>query len=66
MNTLITKTKSAIATAALFTFGAVMAGFGLATVGVLALFALVALGLAMLAAPFLTMSQPADEDTPAA
>ena len=62
MNTLITKTKSALSAAALFTFGAVMAGLGLATVGLLVFFALVAIGVAMQAAPFLAMAQPDEED----
>ncbi|WP_377192864.1 hypothetical protein [Ruegeria meonggei] len=66
MNTLITKTKSALSAAALFTFGAVMTGLGLATVGLLALFALVAIGMTMFAAPFLATAQPAAEDAAAA
>ncbi|MEO1637917.1 MAG: hypothetical protein AAFU41_01555 [Pseudomonadota bacterium] len=65
MNTLITKIKSAISTAALLIFGAVMAGLGLATVGLLALFALVTIGMALLAAPFVALSQPAADETAA-
>ena len=66
MNTLITKTKSALSAAALFTIGATMAGLGLATVGVLALLGLVAIGAAMLTAPFLAMAQPGTKDAVAA
>ncbi|WP_299700366.1 hypothetical protein [uncultured Tateyamaria sp.] len=66
MNALITKTKSALSAAALFAFGAAMAGLGLAAVSLLAIFALVAIGAAILATPFLAITQPTEEDTAAA
>ena len=52
MNTMINKAASAVSGVALFAIGCVMAGMGLAVVSVLALFALVAVGLAIVAAPF--------------
>ena len=66
MNTLITKAKSTLSAAALFIFGVVMAGLGLATVGLLAVFALIAIGMAMLTAPFLAMTQSDEKDGTAA
>ncbi|WP_299770322.1 hypothetical protein [uncultured Tateyamaria sp.] len=66
MNALITKTKSALSAAALFAFGAAMAGLGLAAVSLLAIFALVAIGAAILTTPFLAITQPTEEDTAAA
>jgi len=62
MNTLISKTTTALSTAALFAIGTVMALLGLSVVGVLALFALFTVGLAFLAAPFLGALQPASEE----
>ncbi len=63
MNALITKTKSALSAAALFAFGAAMAGLGLAAVSLLAIFAI---GAAILTTPFLAITQPTEEDTAAA
>ena len=63
MKNLINKATSTLSGIVLFAFGCVMAGLGLATVGVLALFALAAVGLSLLAAPFVSQTQPAAEET---
>lgn len=62
MNTLLTKAASAISGVALFCVGCLMAGLGLSVVALLALFALAAAGLALLAAPFVALAQPATRD----
>jgi hypothetical protein len=62
MNTLITKLTSAISGAVLFAAGCVMAGLGFALVAMLAVFGFVALGVALLATPFLGWSQPHPSD----
>lgn len=60
MNTLTNKTKSAVSTIALFAIGSVMAVLGFAVMGSLALFAVFAIGLALLAAPFVGMAQQSE------
>jgi hypothetical protein len=57
MKTLITKAKSIISGGALFACGCVMAGIGLAVMSLLALFALFAVGVALLAAPFVALGR---------
>lgn len=54
MTTLIAKLKSAVSTAVLFAAGIFMIGLGFAFVGTIALFGLVALGIAMAASLFVT------------
>ncbi len=66
MNTLFIKFKSAVSGIALFSLGCAMAGMGLVVVALLALFALVSVGAALLASPFIAMAQStadAEEDT---
>ena len=58
MKTLINKLTSTVSDVVLFTAGLVMAGLGLAFVGTLAMFALIAVGIALLVSPFLRLSQP--------
>jgi len=62
MTNLITKLKSAVSNIALFGVTIVMAGLGFALMGTLAMFALVAMGVALIAAPFLQSSQPCGND----
>jgi hypothetical protein len=62
MKNLINKATSLMSGAALFAFGVVMAGIGLATISVLALLALTAVGMALLAAPFAAMAQTSEVD----
>lgn len=62
MKNLINKATSHVSGAALFAFRVVMAGIGLATISVLALLALTAVGVALLAAPFATMAQTREAD----
>jgi predicted exporter len=59
MTNLITKLTTALSNTVLFTGAIVMVGVGFAAVGTLALFALVAVGVAMLTAPFVTPDRPA-------
>ena len=63
MNTLINKTTSALSSVVLFACGCVMAGLGLAVVGVLAVFAFAAIGLALLASPFVALAQAPQSET---
>lgn len=58
MTTLKTKLTNALSTTVLVAATVVMAGLGFAVIGTLALFALVAVGVAMIAAPFARMTQP--------
>jgi hypothetical protein len=60
MKNLINKATSLVSGAVLFAFGVVMAGLGLATLGVLGLFALSTVGVALLASPFVTLTQTRD------
>ena len=62
MENVINKITTALSTTALFVLGGVMAGLGLAAIGVLALFAFIAMGIGLLAAPFLAAQHPHRED----
>ncbi|MEJ8561603.1 hypothetical protein QTO30_10510 [Yoonia sp. GPGPB17] len=62
MKNLINKTTSILSGVVLFAFGCVMAGLGFAVVGVLALFALAAIGIAILTAPFVAMSRHTNDE----
>ncbi|WP_375279824.1 hypothetical protein [Pseudooctadecabacter sp.] len=64
MTTLMSKFKSAVSTTVVCAAGVVMMGLGFALVGTLALFGLVAIGIALLAAPFVapTLQASADAD----
>jgi hypothetical protein len=62
MTTLINKFTSALSNAVLFAAAIAMAGLGFAVVGTLALFAMMAVGVAMIAAPFVRQPQPATDD----
>lgn len=57
MTKLFNKVSHAISGAILFVLGCAMAGLGLMVMGFLALFALAAMGLAVIAAPFVAMAQ---------
>lgn len=61
MTNLINKISTALSNTVLFAAAVVMAGLGFAVVGTLALFALLAIGVAMIAAPF-AKSQPQPND----
>lgn len=63
MKNLINTITSTVAGFGLFCVACVMAGIGLAVVGLLAMFAIAAAGLALLATPLLTFLQPRDADT---
>jgi len=64
MKTLINKLIAALSSAVLFAAAIAMAGLGLVFLGTLAVFGFLALGVALLAAPFLRLSQePRDADT---
>ncbi len=63
MKNLMNSIASAVSGAALFAFGCVMVGLGFAAVSTLALFALAAVGVAMLAYPFVAMAQSPASDT---
>jgi hypothetical protein len=65
MTTLINKFTSAVSNAVLFAAAFLMVGLGFAFVGTLALFALIAVGVAMIASPFITLAQPAAADADA-
>ena len=58
MTNLLNKLRSALSNTALFGAAIFMAGLGFAVVGTLAQFALMAVGVAMLAAPFVGQAQP--------
>ena len=62
MNTLFNKIASALSGVVVFFAACVMAGIGFAALGILALFALVAVGVALLAAPFAKAEQPEADD----
>ena len=63
MNDLVNKFTSALSGIALFSIGCAMALLGFVLVGILALFAFVSVGLAILASPFVAMAR-APEDAP--
>ncbi len=65
MTNLINKLANALTNIVLFAAAVVMAGIGFAVVGTLALFGLLAIGVAMIAAPFVTNEQPADAEVSA-
>ncbi|MEL7345080.1 MAG: hypothetical protein AAFN59_09510 [Pseudomonadota bacterium] len=54
MTNLIKKLSAALSNTVLFAAAIIMAGLGFAVVGTLALFALVAFGIALIAAPFVS------------
>lgn len=62
MKTLINKMTATLSNVVLFVAAAVMAGLGFAVLGALALFALLAMGVALIAAPFAALAHPAEAD----
>ena len=64
MKSLINKALSAVSTIILFAAGCIMAGLGFAVIAALGVFALIAVGVALLASPFAGSMQPAS-DAPA-
>lgn len=62
MTNLINKLKSAVSTAVLFAAAIFMVGLGFAFIGTIALFGLVAVGVAMIASAFVTAPVPASTD----
>ena len=62
MTTLINTITTAISNTVLFAAAIVMAGLGFVFVGTLALFALMAVGVAMIASPFVALAVPAPAD----
>ncbi len=62
MKTLINKITAAVAGAVLFAAAVAMAGLGFMVLGALALFGCLALGLALLAAPFAQLSEKMSRD----
>lgn len=58
MTNLTNKLTTAASNAVLFTAGLVLAGLGFAIVGSVALFALMAVGVALVAAPFIAQEKP--------
>lgn len=63
MTNLIAKIKSVVSATALLATTIVMGGLGFAFVGMLALFALITLGVALIAAPFVALRPVAGQDT---
>jgi membrane protein implicated in regulation of membrane protease activity len=63
MTNLINTLTSAISNTVLFTAAVIMAGLGFVFVGTLALFALLAIGVAMIASPFVARAEAASDDT---
>ena len=57
MKSLLNKVASTVAGVVLFCLGCVMAGLGLSVVALLAMFAMAAAGLAILASPFITLTE---------
>jgi hypothetical protein len=62
MKNLIATLTSAVSKTVLFTAAVVMVGLSFALVGTLALFALIAAGIGMIAAPFAVRAQAASTD----
>lgn len=58
MKTLINKVTTAISGAVLFAAALAMAGLGFAMIALLAFFAFIAIGVALLAAPFAPAAEP--------
>lgn len=65
MTNLINKLSTALSNIFLFAAAVVIAGLGFAVVSTLALFALLAVAVAMIAAPFATLQQPVDAEATA-
>ena len=63
MNTIVNKIATTVSSVVLFAAACVMAGLGFAVVATLAFFALIAVGLTLLAAPFVGLSQNASNET---
>lgn len=63
MTNLMNKLTSALSNTVLFAATVLMAGLGFAVVGTLALFALMAVGVALIAAPFVAQPSQTDADT---
>ena len=61
MKSLMNKATTAISGLVMFLVACAMAGLGFALIGMLAFFAIVAVGLALVASPF--VATPNDEDT---
>ena len=61
MTTLINKITTAVSGAVLFAAAIAMAGLGFAVIATLALFAFLAVGIALLAAPFANTASQEDE-----
>ncbi|MCK0142768.1 hypothetical protein [Aliiroseovarius sp. F20344] len=57
MNTLINKITAAVSGAVLFVAAIAMAGLGFAVIGALAMFALIGIGIALIAAPFANLTR---------
>lgn len=66
MNTLINKTKAALSNIVLIASACVMAGLGFAVVATLAISGLIAVGVALAVAPFMTTADAQDEQAVAA
>lgn len=62
MKALLTRITSAAAAGFVLLIGAAMAGLGLTVMAVLALFAMAAFGFALIAAPFLRVPEPGQND----
>lgn len=58
MKTLINKMTTALSGAVLFAAAIAMAGLGFAVIATLAIFAVFAIGVALIAAPFVPVAQP--------
>ncbi|MDD9922913.1 MAG: hypothetical protein OXQ92_11640 [Boseongicola sp.] len=56
MTTLINTTKNAVSNVVLFAASALMAGLGIAVIATLAVFAFFAMGIALIAAPFVGLA----------
>lgn len=65
MTNLMTKLTATVSSTVLFAAAVVMAGLSFAVVGTLALFALMAVGIALIAAPFVKMAEAAPADAKA-
>lgn len=63
MTTLLNKITQTVSSFALFCIGGVMALIGFATIMTLALFAMLAAGVALLAAPFVVRAAQREDDT---
>lgn len=66
MKNLVNKITTAVSSIALFCIGGVFALIGFATISVLAFFAILAAGAALLASPFVAQAMAADQAEPEA